>query len=70
MITYVIILMNNIVQSQRLGAVWPRLLEIPFGESLGNLLLQTRANKRIHAEQALRHRLDVQCGSKTMPYIL
>ena len=45
-----------VFQTQRLGAVWPRLLEIPFAESLANLMLQTRASKRIHAEQALRHR--------------
>ena len=44
------------LQNQRLGQVWPRLHEIPFAESLGNLLLQPRANKRLGAEQALRHR--------------
>ncbi|XP_023319481.1 cyclin-dependent kinase 14 [Eurytemora carolleeae] len=43
-------------KNQRLGQVWPRLHEIPFAESLGNLLLQPRANKRLGAEQALRHR--------------
>ena len=41
---------------RRLGEAWPRLLDIPFAESLANLLLQQRAQKRIGAEQALRHR--------------
>ena len=41
---------------RRLGEAWPRLLDIPFAESLANLLLQQRAQKRIGAEQALHHR--------------
>ena len=40
----------------RLGEIWPRLLDVPFAESLANLLLQPKAQKRIGADQALRHR--------------
>ena len=41
---------------QRLSDVWPILYDIPFAENLANQLLQQRAQKRIGAEQALRHR--------------
>jgi cyclin-dependent kinase 15 len=41
---------------QRLGHAWPRLLEVPLAESLANLLLQPKANKRLSADQALMHR--------------
>ncbi len=40
----------------RMGEVWPRLLDVPFAESLATLLLQQKAQKRIGADQALRHR--------------
>ena len=40
----------------RLGEAWPRLIDVPFAESLATLLLQQKAQKRIGAEQALRHR--------------
>lgn len=40
----------------RLGEVWPRLVDVPFAESLATLLLQQKAQKRIGADQALRHR--------------
>ena len=40
----------------RLGEAWPRLVDVPFAESLATLLLQQKAQKRIGAEQALRHR--------------
>ena len=41
---------------QRLSDAWPILYDIPFAENLANQLLQQRAQKRIGAEQALRHR--------------
>ena len=40
----------------RLGEVWPRLVDVPFAESLATLLLQQKAQKRTGADQALRHR--------------
>ena len=40
----------------RLGEAWPRLVDVPFAESLATLLLQQKAQKRLGAEQALRHR--------------
>jgi len=40
----------------RLGEAWPRLVDVPFAESFATLLLQQKAQKRISAEQALRHR--------------
>nr|XP_040565169.1 cyclin-dependent kinase 14-like isoform X2 [Lepeophtheirus salmonis] len=43
-------------RSQRLGHTWPRLYDIPFAESLASMLLQQKANKRVGADQALRHR--------------
>jgi len=43
-------------KGQTLGSVWARLREIPFAESLANMLLQPRAIKRLAADQALRHR--------------
>ena len=41
---------------QRLAHVWPRLFDSAFAESLANMLLQQQGNKRIRAENALRHR--------------
>ena len=41
---------------QRLSDVWPILYDIPFADNLANQLLQQRAQKRIGADQALRHR--------------
>ena len=43
-------------RGQRLGHAWPRLYDTPFAESMASMLLQQRANKRIGADQALRHR--------------
>lgn len=40
----------------RLADVWPRLRDVAFAETLTAMLLQQRANKRIGADQALRHR--------------
>jgi cyclin-dependent kinase 14 len=43
-------------KGQRLGHAWTRLYDIPFAENIGSMLLQPRAQKRISAEQAMRHR--------------
>lgn len=43
-------------KGQRLGHAWPRLHDTAHAESLASLLLQARAQRRISAEQALRHR--------------
>ncbi len=43
-------------RGQRLGHAWPRLFDVPFAESLASMMLQQRANKRVGADQALRHR--------------
>jgi len=42
--------------SVQLGHVWPRLYDIPFAEHVASMMLQSRAGKRVSAEQALRHR--------------
>ena len=40
----------------QLAHVWPRLHDIPFAEHLASALLQPRAQRRVSAEAALRHR--------------
>ena len=38
------------------GHVWPRLFDIPFAEHVATMMLQSRAGRRVSADQALRHR--------------
>merc|ERR1719270_416511 len=42
--------------SVQMGHVWPRLHDIPFAEHVASMMLQSRAGKRVSAEQAPRHR--------------
>ena len=50
----------------RLGEVWPRLVDVPFAESLATLLLQQKAQKRTGADQALRHRYFAELPHKIL----
>ena len=36
--------------------MWPRLFDIPFAEHVATMMLQSRAGRRVSADQALRHR--------------